>query len=87
MNKPGAILKNAVTAIVTGIVGTLPSILRKKPFCIWYWEPPKWQPRGGPFSARQCRKTIAELVWLGMDPARFTILRKGVEPPAGGPKC
>lgn len=86
MRKPGEILKSAFTTIVAGIVSLLPSLLSRKPYCMWYWEPPKWQLRGGPFSARQCRKQIAELVRLGMDPARFTILRKGVEPPAGGPK-
>ena len=73
--------------IIAGVLGILPSILKKKTFCIWYWEPPKWQLKGGPFSARQCRKTRAELVRLGMDPARFTILRQGVTPPPGGPKC
>lgn len=79
-------MSNAATAIVTGILGLIPGLIRKKQFCLWFWNSVKWEMKGGPFSSRQCRKTKSALVSIGMDAARFVILRKGVTPPDHGPK-
>jgi hypothetical protein len=70
----------SVIAVVGSVLTVLPAILRKKPFCLWYWNGTAWVLKAGPFSYRQCRKTRTALTKLGMT-NKFTILRKGVEPP------
>ena len=79
--------KSAITdilAIIAAVVGGLP-LFKKKPFMLWFWEGPRptdWKGYG-PFSARQCRKSLAKLVAppFNLDPKRFVILRKGIAPP------
>jgi len=41
-----------IATILAALLG-LPAFLKKKPFCLWYWELPKWQLKSGPFSARR----------------------------------
>jgi hypothetical protein len=61
-------------------------IKKKQPFVLWYWGiDKKWAKKSQPISARQCKKARNELVRLGMEPRRFTILHEGTEPPLGGP--
>lgn len=76
-----------IAAIVAAIIGFLPGLLKKKPYTLWQWDPIRktWIDHGT-YSARSCRKLMAELVRLGQDPATFTIMRKGAKPPAEGPK-
>lgn len=85
LKKLAAIPATVIEAVIGAIIGAIPAIFKKKPYTLWYWEPPAWK-EIGTFSARQCRKAMAELVRLGENPARFSILRKGIKPPAGGPK-
>jgi hypothetical protein len=60
---------------------------KKQPFVLWYWGSDlKWAKKSLPISARQCKKARNELVRLGMDKRRFTILHDGTEPPKEGPK-
>ncbi len=70
-----------IKEIAAVLLGVLP-LLKKKLYCLWYWNRVSWVSKGGPFSGRQCKKTRKELVALGMDPERFVILRKGVTPDA-----
>jgi hypothetical protein len=72
---------STLPSVILGVLGLVPSIFKHKPFCLWYWEPPKWILKAGPFSSRQCRRQKAALVSIGMDETRFRVLRKGVEPP------
>ncbi len=72
---------SAVTTIITGILTLVPSIFKHKPHVLWYWEPPNWIQKAGPFSSRQCRKQMEALISVGMSRGQFLILRKGVEPP------
>jgi hypothetical protein len=71
-----------VIAAIGAVIGVLPGLFKKKPFCLWYLgRDDKWLLKAGPFSHRQCEKTRAELIALGTYlPDRFTILRKGVTP-------
>ena len=70
----------ALIALAAGIV---PKALRKKPQCLWYYEAPDKPVAQNkePFSKRQCWKTRAELVRLGLKPENFAILRWGVPAP------
>jgi hypothetical protein len=86
MSKVGDTLKGAGASIIAGIIGILPSILKKKTFLLWQWEGPRptdWK-KAGPFSKRQCRLQKAELIRLGCNPKHFAILRPGVTPPPYG---
>lgn len=68
-----------IIAVVGAIIGVLPGLFHKKPYVLWYLKPAGWTAIGT-FSARQCRKQMAELVGIGYDPDKFVILRKGVTP-------
>ena len=74
-------MANPAVAIITGILGLVPSIFKHKSNCVWHWTGQSWELVGGPFSARQCRKQIETFVSIGADPKTFIILRKGVVPP------
>lgn len=74
-----------ILAIISAIVGFLPGLLRKKPYTLWLWDGKAWVDEGT-FSKRQCEKMKTELIACGIDPGDLWIFRKGVKPPAGGPK-
>jgi len=71
-----------IIAIVGAALAVIPNLFKKKPFVLWYrGRDEKWYQKGGPFSHRQCVKTMSALVDLGSYEAdRFVILRKGVTP-------
>jgi len=72
---------------IGGLLAALPALIpKKKPFVLWYWYGSLWVKQGGPFSYRQCRKTRAQLIAMGMKPSLFVILRNGVTPPKEGPQ-
>lgn len=79
-------LKSAASdaiAAIGAIIGIVPALFKKKPFCLWYFrkETKKWEMKAGPFSRRQCEKTREALLSLGSyDAECFVILRKGVSP-------
>ena len=68
--------------ILAALTTVIPVFKKKKKFCLWYlglngrWV--KKTPNG--ISKRQCRKTRSELMRLGADPDRFSIIREGVNP-------
>lgn len=76
-----------IVAILAAALGLIPGLFKKKPYTLWQWDPTRksWIDHGT-YSARSCRKLVAEFVRLGQDPATFAILRKGAKPPAEGPK-
>jgi len=74
-------MSNPALAIITGVLGLVPSIFRHKPNMVWRWTGQAWELMGGPYSARQCRKQIEKLVSIGCDPKTLIILRKGIVPP------
>lgn len=76
---PWAAIAAAVGAVVPKLLGP------KKKFNLWYWYQTFWTKEGGPYSYRQCRKTMAVFVRLGMKPSNFVILRDGAKPPKEGP--
>lgn len=76
-----------IAAIIAALIGFLPGLLKKKPYTLWQWDQIRktWIDHGT-YSARSCRKIRAELIKIGQDPTTFWIARKGVKPPAEGPK-
>lgn len=80
-------LAGDIVAIIAAALGLIPGLFKKKPYTLWQWDPTRktWTDHGT-YSARQCRKLMAEMIRLGQDPATFSIMRKGAKPPAEGPK-
>ena len=75
-------IPQAVLTIIGSLITIIPSLFKKKLYCLWYQgRDGKWILKGGPMSHRQCVKTMNELVELGTYLSdRFVILRKGVSP-------
>lgn len=73
--------------IIGGLLEVAAKLMKKKqPFVLYYWGiDRKWSKKSLPISARQCKKARNELMRLGMEKRRFTILHEGTEPPIGGP--
>lgn len=70
-------------AQIIAIIAAIIPLFKKKPFCLWHWQGPRptdWK-KYGPFSKRQCKKTMKKLVDMGCNPAHFAIFRPGVTPP------
>jgi hypothetical protein len=71
-----------VVSIIAALLGILPGLFKKKKYCLWYHaQDMKWVKKAGPFSARQCKATMATLVKdLHYAENAFLILREGVLP-------
>lgn len=76
-----------VISIIAAALGFLPGLFKKKAYTLWYWPAKDPWDEKGTFSKRQCLKVQTELERLGCNPNWFSILRKGVKPPPGGPKA
>lgn len=72
----------SVIPIIGPIIDIVLKVTKKKKYALWYKQDSgKWIKKGGPFSARQCRKTREALIKLGTyEPDRFCILHDGVTP-------
>ena len=78
-----------LAAIVAAVLGLVPGLLKKKTFKLLRWSSPAraWEKQNDrPFSGRQCRKLMAELVRIGDDPRLFVIVRWDAHAPAAGPE-